>query len=53
MRKRLDQLPQTGLLSDSLWTRAWTVWGHMLVPQLLVGLVVYLLVLLLIAGTRR
>lgn len=48
-------LPQTNLLSHSFITRAFTVWGHYFVAQLIISagaLVLYLLVMviLLVAG---
>lgn len=42
-------LPQTGLFSRSYFTRAFTVWGHYFVAQLLIALgvgVIYLAILL-------
>jgi hypothetical protein len=42
-------LPQTNLLSPSFMTRAFTVWGHYFVSQLIIGLgigVVYLIIFL-------
>jgi cell division septum initiation protein DivIVA len=46
-----DSLPQTGLLSESFLTRAFAVWGHYFVAQLLIGVVitaVYVLAILVL-----
>lgn len=43
-------LPQTNLLSPSFMTRAFAVWGHYFVSQLIIGLgigVVYLIIFLI------
>jgi len=31
-------LPDTGLLSDSFWVRAFSVWGHHIVAQLIISI---------------
>lgn len=41
-----SELPNTSLLSDKFLTRAFTVWGHVFVAQLLIALPIYLLVVL-------
>ncbi len=46
-------LPQTGLLSRSLFARAFTVWGHFILAQLIIAAVLgvgYLLIFVLILG---
>jgi hypothetical protein len=45
-------LPETGLLSHSFFKRAFTVWGHYFVVQLLISLVISIIMvsLLLIPG---
>lgn len=45
------RLPRTGLLSHNFLWRAFTIWGHYFVAQLIIGLffaLIYLLILLLI-----
>lgn len=49
-------LPQTSLLSPSFIRRAFTVWGHYFVAQLIISagaLVIYLLVMVIILATGR
>jgi ABC-type histidine transport system ATPase subunit len=36
MRRRLDELPDTNLLSRSMVSRAFSVWGHMVLAQIIV-----------------
>jgi hypothetical protein len=43
-------LPQTGLLSPSFMKRAFTVWGHMFVANLIIGAIFFILYLCLIVG---
>jgi hypothetical protein len=35
-------LPETGLISDSFFTRAFTVWGHYLVAQLIISIPLFI-----------
>ena len=35
-------LPDTGLVSDSFFTRAFTVWGHYFVAQLIIGIPIFI-----------
>lgn len=52
-RKLLRALPETGLLSRSFITRAFTVWGHYFVAQLIISLgifAVYVVVAMLLLG---
>ena len=35
-------LPDTGLVSDSFFTRAFTVWGHYFVAQLIIGIPMFI-----------
>jgi hypothetical protein len=47
-------LPDTGLVSDSFLTRAFTVWGHYFVAQLIIGIplfICYLIFLFAILGS--
>lgn len=49
-------LPQTNLLSHSFISRAFTVWGHYFVAQLIISagvLVIYLLVMVVILAIGR
>ncbi len=51
LQQRSRILPQTGLLSPSFLTRAFTIWGHYFVAQLIIGLgflAVYLVIIVLI-----
>ena len=34
-------LPETGLVSDSFFIRAFTVWGHYFVAQLIIGVPIF------------
>ena len=46
-------LPKTGLISDSFWTRAFTVWGHYFVAQLIISVplvICYLIFLFTLMG---
>jgi hypothetical protein len=46
-------LPKTGLISDSFFVRAFTVWGHYFVAQLIIGVpffICYLIFLFSIMG---
>lgn len=50
LTKYLDEnLPHTGLLSRSFMTRAFTVWGHYFVAQLIVGAVVGIVYAIIVA----
>ncbi len=52
-RSFLRLLPETGLLSRSFLTRAFTVWGHLFVAQLIISggfLLVYAVVMLVFLG---
>jgi len=40
-------LPNTGLVSDSFWTRAFTVWGHYFVAQLIIGIPMFICYMIL------
>jgi len=42
-----NQLPDTSLLSPSFLTRAFAVWGHMIVAQLLIVVPLYCLIFLI------
>jgi hypothetical protein len=42
-----QRLPNTDLLSPSFLRRAFTVWGHMFVAQLLIAIPIYCLIFLL------
>jgi hypothetical protein len=49
-------LPKTGLISDSFWIRAFTVWGHYFVAQLLISIpmvVCYLIFMFSIFGNMQ
>ena len=35
-------LPKTGLVSDSFFVRAFTVWGHYFVAQLIIGIPIFI-----------
>jgi len=35
-------LPETGLVSDSFFVRAFTVWGHYFVAQLIIGIPIFI-----------
>jgi hypothetical protein len=35
-------LPETGLVSDSFFIRAFTVWGHYFVAQLIIGIPMFI-----------
>jgi hypothetical protein len=35
-------LPKTGLISDSFFVRAFTVWGHYFVAQLIIGIPLFI-----------
>ena len=35
-------LPETGLVSDSFFVRAFTVWGHYFVAQLIIGVPIFI-----------
>lgn len=35
-------LPETGLVSDSFFIRAFTVWGHYFVAQLIIGVPIFI-----------
>jgi hypothetical protein len=35
-------LPETGLVSDSFFIRAFTVWGHYFVAQLIIGIPLFI-----------
>ena len=37
-----SSLPKTGLVSDSFWVRAFTVWGHYFVAQLVISVPVFI-----------
>lgn len=39
----LDYLPDTNLIDHSFWKRAFTVWGHFFVANLIVSLVFFIL----------
>ena len=41
-------LPNTGLVSDSFFTRAFTVWGHYFVAQLIIGIPMFICYLIFI-----
>lgn len=46
-----DVIPNSSILSDSFFTRAFSIWAHYFVAQLIIGLVIgvlYLLIILLI-----
>lgn len=43
----MQYLPQTGLLSQSFMTRAFTVWGHYFVAQLLISLGLFAIYLII------
>ena len=40
-------LPKTGLLSTSFMQRAFTVWGHYFVAQLIIGLIMFIITFVL------
>lgn len=46
-----DTLPKTALVSPSFLSRAFAVWGHFFVAQLLIVVPIYLVVLLLALGS--
>jgi hypothetical protein len=41
-------LPETGLVSDSFWVRAFTVWGHYFVAQLIIGIPMFICYLIFV-----
>jgi hypothetical protein len=53
--RALDRaIPKTSLLSHSFLTRAFTIWGHLFVAQLIIGggiFVIYMVVFLVILAT--
>jgi len=42
----MQSLPRTGLLSQSFMTRAFAVWGHYFVAQLIISLVIFVIYLI-------
>ena len=49
--RAIARLPNSGLLSPSYLTRAFAVWGHYLVAQLLLAIPIYLLIALLVGAS--
>jgi hypothetical protein len=47
------RLPNTSILSPNLLTRAFAVWGHAVVAQLLIGIPIYCLIFLLAMGSSQ
>ena len=48
-----DALPNTSILSNNFLTRAFSIWGHYFVAQLMIGLIVlavYLVIFVVILG---
>ena len=40
LKKIIDQaIPKTGLFSESLFTRAFSIWGHFIFAQVFIGLI--------------
>jgi hypothetical protein len=51
-----DAVPNSSILSDNFFTRAFSIWVHFFVAQLIIGLVIgvfYLLIILLFAGSIK
>jgi transcription elongation factor Elf1 len=44
-----ERVPKSQILSSSFWMRCWAIWGHSLIPQLIIGIGSLLLWILLIA----
>ena len=55
MRARLSELPKTSLLSTSFLARAFTVWGHVFVVQLILSIpfVIFVFAALMDEASRR
>ena len=51
LRTPAQTLPNTALVSPSFLSRAFAVWGHYLIAQLLIAVPIYLLILLLALGS--
>jgi hypothetical protein len=48
-----NAIPNSSILSDSFLARAFAIWGHFFIAQLIIGLVIgafYLIIILLILG---
>jgi hypothetical protein len=49
-----DAIPNSSILSDNFLTRAFSIWGHYFIAQLIIGLVlgvIYLLIILVFVGS--
>ncbi len=49
---RIRMLPQTNIIHPQFWTRAWAVYGHALVPGLIIGAVFWVFALMIALSAR-